>query len=234
MSHLKITKKSLYIFTAIIIAGLIIGGLLFLRQTSQGENLSFLASLATSENNPADSFNEKEADYPALGDSLAPVTMTVFSDFQCHFCKKFAKEIKPTIIEKYVETGKVKLVSRDYAFLSKESSWAAEASHCADEQEKYWEYLEMLHSVQEGHDPSAFSRDNLKKLAQDLGLETEQFNQCFDSGKYVQLVKDSFEQGKRLGVKGTPTVFINNQKINGAQPLNVFEQAIEEELKINQ
>lgn len=218
------------IFLAIIISGIIIAGAIF--WTRSDKNLTSPAAPISSDAPSGVSLTGFNSDdYPMLGNPAAPVAMTVFSDFQCHFCKTFSQTIEPLIIEKYVKPGKVKIVYRDFAFLSEESNWAAEAAHCANEQRKYWDYVERLHSVQPGHDQSAFSRDNLKKLAQDLGLDTSQFNQCFDSSKYVRRVKNSFEEGVKVGVKGTPTVFINNQLIDGVQPLSTYEEAIERELK---
>lgn len=173
-----------------------------------------------------------EGDNPVLGESDAPVTMVVFGDYQCHFHKKFSTETRPQIEEKYVKNGKVKIVFRDFAFVGDESNWAAEAANCAFDQGKYVEYAEKLYQIQKGHDPTAFSQDNLKKLAKDLSLDTNQFNQCFDSGKYVQEVKEDFEEAKELGVSGTPTVFINGRKLAGAQPFKEFEKIIEEELTI--
>ena len=215
-------KGNLYIFTAIIIAGLIIGGAVLLRQSPEEKIPSSPAPLIAPEN---------ESGYPVLGNPGAGVAMTVFSDFQCHFCKTFSQTIEPAIIEKYVKTGKIKIVFRDFAFLGEESNWAAEAAHCADEQGKYFDYVEKLHSVQKGHDASAFNRELLKNFGRDLGLDTSRFNECFDSRRYSQAVKDSFEEGVKMGVKGTPTVFVNNQIIDGVQPLNVYEEAIERELK---
>src|SRR3989344_3996477 len=215
-------KGNLYIFTAIIIAGLIIGGAVLLRQSPKEKIPSSPAPLIAPEN---------ESGYPVLGNPGAGVAMTVFSDFQCHFCKTFSQTIEPAIIEKYVKTGKIKIVFRDFAFLGEESNWAAEAAHCANEQGKYFDYVEKLHSVQKGHDTSAFSRELLKNFGRDLGLNTSRFNECFDSRRYSQAVKDSFEKGVKTGVKGTPTVFINSQIIDGVQPLNVYEEAIEREIK---
>lgn len=218
------------IFLAIIISGVIIAAAIFWTRSNKTSESSLSGAVA-----PRDAdmkgIQFKEGDYPILGDPSAPVRMTIFSDFQCHFCKKFSMEIKPLIIEEYVKTGKVKMIFRDFAFLSKESDWAAEAAHCANEEDRYWDYIEKLHAVQQGHDASAFNRDILKKLAQDSGLNMDQFNQCFDSSKYAQKVKNSFEEGVKMGVKGTPTVFVNNQIIDGFHPLDDYKETIERELK---
>lgn len=171
-----------------------------------------------------------EENYPVLGNLQAKVTVTIFTDFACHSCKLFAETVEPAIIGKYVKAGRVKLVFRDFPFLGKESSWAAEAVHCANDQGKYKEYAAKLHALQEGHNPTVFSRENLKRLSQETGLEINQFSQCFDSGKYARLVKESLETGKDAGVRGTPTVFVNDKKIEGAQSLLSYELALEKEI----
>ena len=124
-------KGNLYIFTAIIIAGLIIGGAVLLRQSPEEKIPSSPAPLIAPEN---------ESGYPVLGNPGAGVAMTVFSDFQCHFCKTFSQTIEPAIIEKYVKTGKIKIVFRDFAFLGEESFRAAEAARCAREPGEFLEY----------------------------------------------------------------------------------------------
>lgn len=170
-------------------------------------------------------------DDPYLGSSDAPVVMIEFSDFQCSFCSRFFSNVLPEIKEKYIETGKVKLVYRDFAFLSQESNWAAEAANCARDQEKFWEYHDYLFGNQSREEGEAFSKENLKEFAKNLGLNESEFNSCLDSGKYVQEVKDDTLAGQAAGVSGTPTVFINGQKVVGAQPASVFISIIEAELK---
>jgi cyclophilin family peptidyl-prolyl cis-trans isomerase len=121
----------------------------------------------------------------------------------------FAAEVLPQIKDKYIETGKMRFVYRHMAFLGEESQWAAEASECAGEQDKFWEYHDKLFASQKGENQGAFSKDNLKKFAADLGLNTTVFNQCLDSGKFADKIKKSNDDAGQLGVTGTPTVFIN-------------------------
>ena len=117
--------------------------------------------------------------------------------------------------DKYVKTGKMKLVYRYMAFLGEESQWAAEAAECAGEQEKFWEYHDTLFTNQKGENQGAFSKDNLKKFAADLKLDTTKFNQCFDSGKYTDKIKKSNDDAAQLGVSSTPTVLVNGIFIPG-------------------
>ncbi len=115
------------------------------------------------------------------------------------------------------------------AFLGDESLWAAEASECADEQGKFWEYHDKLFASQNGENQGAFAKDKLKGFAADLKLDTEKFNACLDSGKYTQVVQDETNMAGQLGVQSTPTFLINTQPVQGAQSFDTFKQIIESE-----
>lgn len=172
-----------------------------------------------------------ESDGPFLGNPSAKVTIVEFGDFQCPFCGRFFQTTEKEIIEKYVKTGKAKFIYRDFAFLGPESEWSAVASHCAEEQRKFWQYHDYLYSHQSGENEGAFSKENLKKFAMSLGLDMAQFGQCLDSDKYIDRVRKNTEGGRKFGVNGTPANFVNGRIITGAVPFSQFEALIEEELK---
>jgi protein-disulfide isomerase len=115
------------------------------------------------------------------------------------------------------------------AFLGPESKWAAEASECADEQGKFWEYSDLLFTNQSGENQGAFNKDKLKKFATDLKLDTAKFNACVDSGKYSSVVENDTAFIQSLGVTSTPAFLINGQALVGAQPIEQFRQIIEAE-----
>ena len=117
-----------------------------------------------------------------------------------------------------------------FAFLGPESQWAGEASECAAEQDAFWEYHDLLFDNQAGENRGAFSKDNLKQFAADLGLDTEAFNECLDSGKYASLVQSETATARQIGVQSTPTFLINGQPVIGAQPFEAFQQVIESEI----
>lgn len=119
------------------------------------------------------------------------------------------------------------------AFLGPESQWAAEASECAADQDAFWEYHDLLFDRQAGENRGAFNRDNLKGFAADLDLDTQAFSECLDSGKYTSLVQTETATAQALGVRGTPAFLVNGQPLVGAQPFEVFQQAIEAELGAN-
>jgi protein-disulfide isomerase len=128
-----------------------------------------------------------------------------------------------------VKTGVVRIGFMHLAFLGDESRWAAEASECADEQGKFWEFYDKLFASQKGENQSAFSKDNLKKFAGDIGLDTEKFNSCLDTGKYTKVVSDETQLVGSNGVNSTPMFFVNGQKVSGAQPFDAFASIIEAE-----
>lgn len=117
-----------------------------------------------------------------------------------------------------------------FAFLGDESVWAAEASECADEQGKFWEYHDLLFNRQAGENQGAFNKDNLKQFAATLGLDATQFNACVDTGKYTDVVKQEVAFAQQLGVQSTPTFALNGQPIVGGQPFETFQQIINAEL----
>lgn len=196
-------------------------------------------------------------DDPQEGSNDAPVTIIEFSDFQCPYCSKFiigSGAAMPQIYEKYIKTGKVKLIFRDYPLPFHENAQkAAETAQCAFDQGKYWEMHDKLFANQ-----TALSVNNLKKYAQELGLDSKRFNSCLDSGQYTQEVKKDLQDGVTAGVSGTPSFFIaksapitvdanyvqsqaqagqyiikldgDGSVVIGAQPFGVFEKIIEEEL----
>lgn len=168
---------------------------------------------------------------PTLGNDKAKVTVVEYADFQCPFCERWFKDAWPTIKSKYVDTGKIKFAYQDFAFLGADSNTAAEASHCAADQNKFWQYHDYLFTNQGAENGGWANLDNQKKFAQSVGLNTSQFNQCMDSGKYKKEVLDQTAAAKTYGVSGTPTVFINGVKLVGAQPASAFEQAIDAALK---
>jgi protein-disulfide isomerase len=175
---------------------------------------------------PAQKLDIDLDDDPVLGDPNAPVTIVSFEDYQCPFCGRAHTQSFPQIKSNYIDTGKVKYVFRDFPLsFHPNAQPAAEASECADEQGKFWEYHDALYANQQTLSPSLYT-----KLAGDLGLDVDQFTSCFDSGKYREEVQADFQYGGSVGVSGTPTFFINGIKLVGAQPYAAFQQIIEAEL----
>ncbi|MBI2039202.1 MAG: DsbA family protein [Candidatus Niyogibacteria bacterium] len=174
---------------------------------------------------------QAEAGDFVLGNPAAPVTLVEFADFQCPFCGRFFKQTLPQIKEKYIKSGQVKFIFRDFAFLGEESFRAAEAARCAGEQGEFWNYHDYLYNHQSGENKGAFSDANLKKFAGALGLDQESFDACLNSGKYRELVEKESSGGRALGVSGTPTTFVNGVAVEGAVPFAEIEKEIQAALE---
>jgi len=163
------------------------------------------------------------------GESDAPIIMIEFSDFQCPFCGRFFSQVEPRIRKEYIDQGIVRFGYWHFAFLGPESQWAAEASECAGDQDAFWEYHDYLFEHQNGENQGAFDKENLKQFAADLGLDTEAFNECLDSGKYTDYVQSLTQMARQIGVQSTPTFVINGVPVLGAQPFEAFQQVIEDQ-----
>lgn len=164
-----------------------------------------------------------------IGDESAPVTIIEFSDFQCPYCAKFAAETWPQIYQRYIQTGKVRFGYTHFTILGQGSSWAAEASECAGEQGKFWEYHDLLFNSLAG-DKQGFNKERLTELAKELRLDHQKFTACLENGKYTDLVRQQTQFSQSLGVRNTPSFVINDQPLIGAQPFEAFQKIIEEEL----
>lgn len=168
-----------------------------------------------------------------IGSPSAPITIVEFGDYQCHQCYNWFHNTKPSIFENYVDTGKVNLVFVDLAFLGRDSPKAAQASYCAEDQGKYWEYHNQLYNSQESQIDNGWANsERLKSFAFSLGLDSELFDSCLDSGKYTKRVQSNIAEAKKLGISGTPTFFIvgpngQQEKLVGAQPYSVFTQVLD-------
>ncbi len=160
------------------------------------------------------------------GVDAAPVTIEEWADFQCPACGQFARATEPQLLSTYIAQGKVKLVFRHFAFLGSESQWAAEASECADEQGKFWEFHDRLYASQAGENRGAFSKDNLKRMGDALGLGSS-FAACVDSGRHAQKVRDEVKVGEGKGVQATPTLFVGDRKIEGAATYDQLKAVID-------
>jgi protein-disulfide isomerase len=158
------------------------------------------------------------------GDPKAPITIVEFSDFSCPFCRK-AESTVAELLAKY--PGKVNLGYRDFPLnqLHPDAALAAEASHCAADQGKYWEYHDLLFA-----NPGKQDRNGLLEDARTLKLNGQQFDACLSSGRYRAQVDQDFKMGSSAGVIATPGFFVNGVFVSGAQPAATFEKIIDREL----
>jgi len=178
-------------------------------------------------------------DDPLKGDRKARLVLVEFSDYQCPFCARFARETLPEIEKDYIKTGKLKYVFRDFPIASshKDAFKAALAAGCALDQGKFWEMHDRLFA-----NPAAFTVYNLTQSAEAIGLNKAKFQQCLNNNEYETEIQSDFADGLKAGVNQTPIFFLgltepNSPKvkvltvISGAKPYAVFKAAIDSALQ---
>ena len=134
------------------------------------------------------------------------------------------------VLKQYISEGKVSFVYKHSAFLGQESVWAAQASECAADQDKFWEYHDLLFAKQQGENVGTYTKENLIKYAQELNLDMTKFEPCITNDETLARVQGDTQEGGQAGVRGTPTFFINGKPLVGAQPVENIRAAIEAEL----
>lgn len=219
-------NQNLFLPAAILIAAVLVSGtLLYTRRAA--------APTGSDQPLPTNVKIDITANDHVLGDAKAKVTVIEFADFRCPFCERFFTQVEASLKKDYVDTGKVRLVFKHYAFLGQQSVWTAEASECASEQGKFWEYHDWLYQNQAPETNLAYySKANLVKYAGKIsGINTGQFASCLNTDKYSKRVTDDLNLGNSSGVTGTPTFFINGAEIVGAQPYSTFQSSIDSALK---
>jgi len=168
---------------------------------------------------------------PTLGSPSAPVTIVEFGDYQCPTCGAWYHSQEALLIQNLVDTGKAKLVWRDFDYFGPDSVSASEAAYAAGEQGKFWQFHDLLFQSQQTPNNGWASRQNMETFARQLGLNMTEFDQSFNSGKYDSLINANHNLGIQAGVTGTPTFFLigpNGKMITiaGGQPESVFERAV--------
>jgi protein-disulfide isomerase len=138
--------------------------------------------------------------------------------------------VLPTIEEEFISTGQAKLQARTIAVLGGESSLSAQAAECANDQGRFWEFYDTLYLNQNGENEGAFSKDNLKRFAAALNLDTVAFDSCLDSGKYSSKVTDETAAARQMGVNQVPTIFVNGKQVLQATDTGSMRAAIQDAL----
>ena len=160
--------------------------------------------------------NRPLEDGVALGDPAAPVKVEVWSDFQCPACRNYSEDIEPLVVANYVAKGKARYIYHNYPFLddssiSKESDQAAQASMCAADQGRFWDYHDILFANWNGENLGAFRDKRLIAFAEALNLDMGKFSTCFNQGDHEEEINKDLADGNRAGVSGTPSVFVNGK-----------------------
>ena len=177
---------------------------------------------------------------PIIGSPNAPITIIEFSDFQCPFCAKFHMQTLPSIMEKYINEGTVKLVFKDFPIQSIHPNAvpASIAAECANEQGEFEQMYHMLFEKQKewSNLETAYAITAFNQYASELQLNEEKFDSCIKNVKYIEDIQKDLNEGRTYGVTGTPGFFIGNEKIGfvelkGAQPFESFKKVINSQLE---
>ncbi len=164
-------------------------------------------------------------DQKTIGYKNAPVTIEMFADFECPYCASWHDETYPLIKENYIFSDKaqVKLVVKHFPWQFHEhANDAALAAECAAEQNKFFEYTDILYSHQK-----YLEHSDLEDHAKKIGLDIAEFNECRNSPEAQRLIERNIAEGEDKGVHGTPSFFINGELISGSYPYETFEKTIE-------
>ncbi|MFW6640846.1 DsbA family protein [Nocardiopsis algeriensis] len=171
----------------------------------------------------------RQADDPtAMGGVEAPVVMVAYSDYHCPYCGRWVEETQPELMH-YVESGDLRIEWRDFPVITDTSETVARASRAAAAQGAFWEFHEAYYAAVEGTGPSD-PEELLVRIAEELGLDLERFDEDRNSDAAAELVGNDFSEGLAIGVTSTPTFLINGQAVMGAQPTEVFEEVIDRSL----
>jgi len=164
----------------------------------------------------------------SMGDPDAPIKLVEYSDFQCPGCLYFYQQIEPSLISEYISTGKAHFTYRSMGdWIGPESVASAEAAYCASDQEKFWEYHDILFANWTGENVGDFSKKRLIAYAESLGLDMDAFSTCLDNHKYSQKVSQDHTDGLQEGVSYTPTLFINGKMYTGINSYAGIKEAID-------
>ena len=242
-------KRDLFLPISILVAALFIGGTIVFSTLYRGANAP-AAPGGGANNNAGNAVAATSTTVSAaqamtlgprdaiLGSANAPVTLIEYGDYQCPYCGQFFSETEPQIIQNYVNTGKVRFVFRDFAFLGPESTAASEAAQCAEDQNKLWAYHDALYSAKVADDEKGGQEDDgffttaeFLKLAQQTGLNIATFTSCINKNTDAGIVAQEKIDATAAGINSTPTFLINGTMLEGAQPYSVFQQALNSALQ---
>lgn len=239
----KTNKKA--VIAGIALAVIMVGGTLAAFVPS-GSNPTNSSNSSSNNQNPNEIiqklYNPVVQNASALGSSTADITIIEFADYQCESCAKFNREVRDDILRNFVNTGQVRFLFKDFIInndmttttVDETSILAAEASYCAAEQGKYWEYHNKLYQNAVGENTQWVTIDNLKQIANNVGIgDLMQFSDCLESHKNSKTVKENDNLARSIGLQSAPTfILLSNRTqplaIQGAQPYSIFEQAIRE------
>lgn len=169
-----------------------------------------------------------DGDPLAKGDPDAPVVLVNYSDFQCPYCGRFARETEPKLVRKYVDKGVLRMEWRDFPYFGDDSDKAAMAGRAAADQGRFWEFHDAFYADQPKMNSGQMTDEFLGGIASGIGIDPDRFLAAIENEQFKAEIERDFSEGHSLGISGTPAFMINGQPISGAQPIKVFAKAIEQ------
>jgi len=213
--------KNVYFLAIPIVIGLIIGFIVISNGDNSDQKSNLFSKEKLLENTP-----------PIIGDIDAKITILEFGDYQCTFCYKFHQQTLEKIKESYIDTGKVNYTYKDFPLNGLDSILAAEASFCANEQGKYWEYHDTIFNNWAGERTGWITSNSLLDFAEQNKLNVNEFTECVNNHKYTQKVIENQKFAENIGINATPSFLIFNDeklvRVIGAQPIEKFVDAIQQ------
>ena len=213
--------KNVYFLAIPIVIGLIIGLIVISNGDNSDQKSNLFSKEKLLENTP-----------PIIGDVDAKITILEFGDYQCTFCYKFHQQTLEKIKESYIDTGKVNYTYKDFPLNGLDSILAAEASFCANEQGKYWEYHDTIFNNWAGERTGWITSNSLLDFAEQNKLNVNEFTECVNNHKYTQKVIENQKFAENIGINATPSFLIFNDeklvRVIGAQPIEKFVDAIQQ------
>ncbi len=238
--------KNISVSTSILIAAVIISMAILYSKSgpaSEGAAITGKPNLAATDEQLGGLNQVSTDDDPVLGDKNAPLTIVEFSDYECPFCKRSFEQVLPELTKNYIDTGKLKLVFRDFPLSFHVNAYKeAEAAECARSQggdDIYFKFHDQIFT-QTASNGTGLALTQLPVIAKNLGLNVSQFQQCLDSDKFKDEVLKDVADGTAAGASGTPSWFIGRSSkdgviksrlVVGAQPFSTFKAIIDAELK---
>ena len=210
-------RRSLFVFGGVALAAIVVVAGLIVLQATRSADAKIPPRVAV-------------GDGRVLGDENAPVSVVEYADFQCPVCKRAETSIISRLEKEYVQQGKVKIEFRMFPIIGQESFNAAQAAEAARDQGKFWEYHDALYNAQGSENGGNFTYEKLVALAKQVGLDVAEFESTLDGNTYLAAIQEEKDAADANGVSSTPTFFIGDKKIVGAQPFGQFSAAIEAEL----
>ncbi len=236
--HSNNKNKKVFII-GLVIAAIAISGILAIVLPSVGHNVNNNNGQAAKALLIKEISNPTYPLAPALGSSKAKVTMVEFGDYQCHFCAAFQRDTKDSILQNFVNTGQVRFLFKDFTINDKPgdkaSTLAAEASYCAADQGKYWQYHDEIYKNSKGENVAWVTKDILKQFASNVNIPNiKKFSECLDSQNHSNIVEQNDNLANSMGLQATPSfILLSTGKsqqepllVDGAQPYSSFQQAI--------